>query len=108
MPMPQLLVRLVVFLALVVPALCRAEPVPSGAGVVNITFASVDELRRLPGIGEKKALAIIEHRKKQPLRRLEDLAKVKGIGRKTVQRLRPYLTMMGPTTLRERPPRVVR
>ena len=106
--MNQLLARiLVVLVALSLPALARAEPRPP-AGVVNITVATVEELRRLPGIGEKKAEAIVEHRQKHPLRRIEDLAKVKGIGRKTVLRLRPYLTMMGPTTLRERPPRVVR
>jgi len=73
--------------------------------VVNLSSASREELSRLPGIGEVKAQAIIEHRRSHPLRRLEDLTKVKGIGRKTVLRLRPYLTLSGPTTLRARPGR---
>jgi competence protein ComEA len=83
----------------------HAETAAPSAGVVNITSASAEELERLPGIGEKKASAIVEHRRTHPLRRLEDLTKVKGIGRKTVARLRPYLTLTGPTTLKDRPAR---
>jgi len=78
---------------------------PQASGVVNIGTASAEELERLPGIGEKKAHAIVEHRKTHPMRRLEDLTRVKGIGRKTVARLRPYLTVSGPTTLARRPQR---
>ena len=93
-------------LGLALPIAARAEvslSPPPVAGVVNVGTASSDELERLPGIGEKKAAAIIEHRRGHPLKRLEDLAKVKGIGRKTVARLRPYLTLSGTTTLKERP-----
>jgi len=95
-------------LALLLPMRVRAEgggAAPVSAGVVNITSASAEELTRLPGIGEKKAGAIVEHRRTHPLKRLEDLTKVKGIGRKTVARLRPYLTLNGPTTLKDRPAR---
>lgn len=81
----------------------RAQPAPSPSGVVNVTSASVEELERLPGIGEKKATAIVEHRRGHPIKRLEDLTRVKGIGRKTIARLRPYLSVTGPTTLKERP-----
>lgn len=94
--------RIVLAVTLCAPLSARAEA-PADKGVVNVTNASVEELERLPGIGEKKASAIVEHRRTHPLRKLEDLTKVKGIGRKTVQRLRPYLTLAGPTTLRDRP-----
>jgi competence protein ComEA len=78
-----------------------ASPAPEG--VVNVASASADELERLPGIGPAKAKAIVEHRQAHPFHKVEEMTKVKGIGRKTLQRLRPYLTIMGPTTLRERP-----
>lgn len=87
----------------------RARPADSpgvgdaraAGGVVNLNDANVDELARLPGIGPAKAQAIIAHRKGHPFRKLEDLTKVKGIGRKTFGRLRPYLSLIGPTTLKE-------
>ena len=89
--------------AVAAPAAASAAAPASTGGVVNVVAASSEELERLPGIGEAKARAIIEHRRTHPLRRLEDLTRVKGIGRKTVLRLRPYLTLSGPTTLRDRP-----
>ncbi len=71
----------------------------SSDGVVNLNDASEDELARLPGIGPGKARAIAEHRHAHPFRRIDELTKVKGIGRKTFGRLRPYITTVGPTTL---------
>jgi competence protein ComEA len=71
----------------------------SSDGVVNLNDASEEELARLPGIGPGKARAIAEHRHAHPFRRTDDLTKVKGIGRKTFGRLRPYITTVGPTTL---------
>lgn len=73
----------------------------SSAGVVNLNDASEDELERLPGIGPAKARAIVDHRHGHPFRKLDELTKVKGIGRKTFGRLRPYITLVGPTTLKE-------
>lgn len=71
----------------------------SSDGVVNLNDASEDELARLPGIGPGKARAIAEHRRAHPFRRIDELTRVKGIGRKTFGRLRPYITTVGPTTL---------
>ena len=84
--------------------LAEAGPPASAApkspdGVVNLNDASEDELTRLPGIGAGKARAIAEHRHAHPFRRIDELTKVKGIGRKTFGRLRPYITTVGPTTL---------
>jgi competence protein ComEA len=72
----------------------------SSAGVVNLNEASADELERLPGIGPAKAKLIVEHRHAHPFRKVDELTKVKGIGRKTFGKLRPYITIFGPTTLR--------
>jgi competence protein ComEA len=70
-------------------------------GVVNIQTASMEELQRLPGIGPAKAAAIVAYRERTPFRRVEDILRVRGIGRATFRRLRPMLTVSGPTTLRE-------
>ena len=71
----------------------------SSEGVVNVNDASEEQLERLPGIGPTKARAIAEHRHGHPFRHADELTKVKGIGRKTFGRLRPYITTVGPTTL---------
>jgi competence protein ComEA len=60
--------------------------------VLNTAFAA--DLRRLPGIGEKRANAILALRVRMGrFRALEDLLKVKGIGRATLKRLRPFLRL---------------
>ena len=69
----------------------EAEEIPAGAtskeeakeGKVNINTATVEELKTLKGVGEKKAEAIIEYRKKNgSFKTKEDLMKVRGIGKK--------------------------
>lgn len=62
---------------------------------VNPNTASRDELMSLPGIGEKKAYAIIEGRDAGKYRKPEDLQRVSGIGKKTVEALRPFLKFEG-------------
>jgi competence protein ComEA len=74
-------------------------------GVVNLNEASEAELDRLPGVGVKAAQRILAHREKRPFKRIEELAKVKGFGKKKFLKLKPYLTLTGPTTLQaEKPP----
>jgi competence protein ComEA len=75
---------------------------PKVAGVVNLNEASADELERLPGIGPQKARSIVEHRHAHRFLKVDEITKVKGIGRKTLGKLRPYITLVGPTTLTER------
>jgi competence protein ComEA len=73
------------------------------SGVVNLNEASSEELERLPGVGPTKARAIVEHRRAHPFHKIDEITKVKGIGRKTYGKLRPYITVVGPTTLKEQP-----
>jgi len=58
---------------------------------IDINTASIAELASLPGIGESKAKAIVEYRAADPFQSIEDLKKVKGIGDKTFESLRPNL-----------------
>ena len=69
----------------------EATEIPAGVtskeaakdGKVNINTATVEELKTLKGVGEKKAEAIIEYRKKNgSFKTKEDLMKVRGIGKK--------------------------
>ncbi|MCS6797821.1 MAG: ComEA family DNA-binding protein [Myxococcota bacterium] len=86
-----------------------AEPEAERAaeGVVNVNTASAEELERLPGIGPARAAAILELRQRLGgrFRTVEDLLRVRGIGRATLRRLRPMMVLSGETTLRDRPRR---
>ncbi len=68
-------------------------------GVVNLNEASADELDRLPGVGRKAAERILTHRQKKPFQRIEELVRVKGFRKKKFEKLKPFLTLTGPTTL---------
>lgn len=68
-------------------------------GKVILNLAGEEDLRRLPGIGASKAKAILELRAKiGRFRRVEDLLRVKGIGRRRLARLRPLLLIDPPKT----------
>ena len=79
-----------------------SEPRSNG-GVVNLNEASPDQLVLLPGVGPSRATAIVNYRKLHPFKHVEELQRIKGIGKKIFSRLRPLLALSGPTTLSERP-----
>ncbi|WP_310551991.1 ComEA family DNA-binding protein [Paenibacillus glufosinatiresistens] len=70
----------------------RASAPPSSGipkdGRINVNTAGLAELTELPGIGEKKAQAILDERAGGgPFRDLADLGRVKGIGPKLLEKL---------------------
>jgi competence protein ComEA len=72
---------------------------PEAPGVVNINTATVEQLARLPGIGETRAEAILAARQARPFRRVQEIMRGRGIGRATFRKLRPMLAVEGETTL---------
>lgn len=68
-------------------------------GVVNINTATQQQLMLIPGIGIKKAQAIIESRQQRPFQRVEQITRVKGIGQGIFRRIRPFIVVEGDTTL---------
>jgi len=83
----------------VAAAVPKAAPVH---GKVNLNQADEQQLRLLPGVGATKAARIVTWRKKHGhFRRVKDLRRVKGFGKKSVDKLEPYLSLTGPTTLRK-------
>jgi competence protein ComEA len=60
---------------------------------IDLNRASVTELMRLPGVGEKRAQAIVAFRARQPFRRVEDVLAVKGLGPAWLARVKANLSV---------------
>jgi comEA protein len=77
------------------PAPTDAAPPPAmPAGLVDLNTADAALLDSLPGIGPAKAQDIIAHRAASGgFRTVDDLTSVKGIGPKTLEQLRPLITV---------------
>ena len=69
-------------------------------GTLNLNTATAAQLDAMPGVGPKAAERIIAYRAKAPFTRPEDLVKVKGFGKKKLDKLRAHLSVSGPTTLK--------
>jgi len=63
-------------------------------GRVILNRAGLVELQRLPGVGAKRAAAIVELRQRLGrFRRPSDLLRIKGIGPRTLERMLPMLVL---------------
>jgi competence protein ComEA len=61
---------------------------------ININSASAKELERLPRVGPVMAQRILSFRKEHgPFQSVEDLRQIKGIGEKTLARIRDRITI---------------
>jgi len=65
---------------------------------IDLNSATKSELMRLPGIGEKRAQAILDHREENgPFTYVEDLREVPGIGEGILAGVIDYVTVKGGT-----------
>ena len=100
--------RLIVILVAVASLTCisspllAAEPVntPTAAkesvtvaNLTNINTAPSAEIEKLPGVGKKSAAAIVAYRtEKGEFKTPKDLLKVKGIGKKTLEKIQNLIS----------------
>lgn len=72
------------------PSAEREDPLSECQARVNLNAASADELETLPGIGEVLARRIVAYRAEiGGFRRIEQLDDVRGIGPKTLDKIKP-------------------
>ncbi len=61
---------------------------------VNINTATVKQLQKVTGIGKKTAVKIVAYREEYgAFERVDDLIKVKGIGKKKVEKMKEQLSV---------------
>ena len=72
-------------------------------GKVNINTANAEQLSLLPRVGATVAERIIQFRDQNGrFKKPEDLLLVSGIGDRTFDLIRPYISLEGETTLRDK------
>ncbi|HSM91561.1 MAG TPA: helix-hairpin-helix domain-containing protein [Anaeromyxobacteraceae bacterium] len=87
----RLLVAAVV-LAAALPALAAKRPLGPNERI-DLNRASAAELMRLPGVGQKRAQAILAARAKSPFRKPDDVLTVKGLGPAWYARVKGWVTV---------------
>lgn len=60
---------------------------------VSLNNATKEELMTVSGIGEAKALSIIEYRSKTPFTKIEDVMNVSGIGEALFAKIKDFITI---------------
>ena len=61
---------------------------------IDLNSAEPWLLEAVPGIGETRAKAIVDHRNENgPFKRIQDLLQVKGIGEGTFEKIKDYITV---------------
>jgi competence ComEA-like helix-hairpin-helix protein len=78
----------------------KERPTPQFQGQLNINTATSAQFQLLPGVGPAIAGRILTYREKRTFADPLQLLRVKGIGRKTLEKIRPYLSLKGDNTLR--------
>jgi competence protein ComEA len=95
--------KLIPALLALVMAFAAMPTFAAEAGVVNINSASAEELALLPRVGPAVAGRIIAFREENgKFEATEDLMLVRGIGERTYELLKPFVTIDGETTLVEK------
>lgn len=69
----------------------------AAAAALNLNTATKDELVALPGIGPAKAQAIVDYRNQNgPFKSVDEIRKVKGIGEKLFLQIKPEIAIGAP------------
>jgi competence protein ComEA len=63
------------------------------SGKVNINTATKEQLMSISGVGESKAIAIIEYRNSNRFNTIEDIMNVSGIGESLFAKIKEYITV---------------
>ena len=63
------------------------------SSLVNINTATKEQLMTVSGIGESKAIAIIDYRKTNKFNKIEDIMNVSGIGESLFAKIKSYITV---------------
>ena len=85
----------------VTPFMVKADQPPAPQGKININTATAEQLTLLPGIGEVTANAIVAYRTANGnFASDEDILNVKGIGEKTLEKIKDFIVLEGETTLK--------
>ncbi|MDF2821468.1 MAG: comEA [Clostridiales bacterium] len=75
------------------PNVSQTEEVFKEISIININTATSEELQTLKGIGPSKAQAIIDYRNsKGNFNDITEIVNVSGIGDKTFERIKEYIT----------------
>ena len=88
------LLPLLGLLALLVATPAQAEKKPLGPGErIDLNSATAAELMRLPGVGKKRAEAIVAARDKRPFRKTDEVLRVKGLSQPWFTKVKGMLTV---------------
>lgn len=72
----------------------KKEETPLQKKSIDLNKASVEELKKLPGIGKKTAQKIVEYRRKYGgFNKIEDIMKVERIGQNLFEKIKEYITI---------------
>ncbi|RJQ49713.1 MAG: helix-hairpin-helix domain-containing protein [Nitrospiraceae bacterium] len=84
----------VILIALAISIMVNSISFAADISPVHINQATAKELTALPGIGKKKAEAIVAYREKNgKYRSIEDIEKVEGIGKDTLDKIKSYIVL---------------
>jgi competence protein ComEA len=70
-----------------------SKPLPVTGRLINVNTASLDDLDTLPGIGPVLAQRIITEREKRPFASVDELRRVSGVGPKKLEAIRGLVTV---------------
>jgi competence protein ComEA len=63
------------------------------AAPIDLNRATAEELQQLPGVGPVTSQRIVATRAAGPFKTVDELRRVSGIGAKTLEKLRPFITV---------------